>query len=301
MKPIVLIDGKYLAYKMHFSHLSLRTTDGKPSGLLYGFLTELLRINKRLPDARILICWDGEGKTWRHKTFPEYKANRTFNPEMKRMIPQIKELLPFLEMLGMWVLRLDDVEADDMIGLAAKMFSALKCEVRIHSKDRDMFQLADDYVWIWPDLKLAPLRRSDIEKWLGAPFEALTEIRAMAGDAGDNLHGLRGVGYITAVKLWKQGLRISDVSNSVLYAKYKKDWKRVREEYKLAQIVTDPLSEVWSERTSKSLTNLLKRLKERPGRDVDMAEDNRRLVYRFLGRYELNDLLTVRQKLFLLP
>jgi len=164
-----------------------------------------------------------------------------------------------------------------------------------------MFQLVNDYVWVWPDPKLPPLRRSDIEKWLGAPFGALMEIRAMAGDPGDNLHGLPGVGQITAVKLWKQGLRLSDLSNGALYSKYKEHWKRVKKEYKCAQIVTDPLSDVWPRETSKRLCELLDLVEETPERDVDRGERHRRKVYGFLSEYDLNELLAVRQKLFRLP
>lgn len=302
MKQFVLIDGKYVAFKMHFSHLNLKATNGTPTGMLYGFLSELLRINRLLPAARIIICWDGEGQTWRHKFFPAYKANRQPNPDFKRVLIQIDLLVPILRKLGLWVLKIDGVEADDMIGMVAKRLSErLKAEVRIYSKDRDMFQLVNDYVWVWPDPKLPPLRRGDIEKWLGVSFSALMEIRAMAGDPGDNLQGLPGVGRITAVKLWKQGLRLSDLSNGALYSKYKDHWKRVKKEYKCAQIVTDSLSDVWSEETSKRLVHLLYRLQNRPERDVAMGERYRREVYEFLSEYDLNELLAVRQKLFRLP
>lgn len=302
MRQAILIDGKWLAFREHFSHLNLKASNGTPTGMLYGFLSELLRLNRLLPEALIIVCWDGEGPTWRHKAFPAYKANRQPNPEFKRMLTQTDLLIPLLGKLGLWVLKVEGVEADDMIGMAATRLSEkLKAEVRIYSKDRDMFQLVNDYVWVWPDPKLSPLRRSDIEKWLGVPFSALMEIRAMAGDPGDNLHGLPGVGHITAVKLWKQGFRLSDLSNGPLYDKYKKHWLRVREEYRLAQIVTDPLSDVWPEKTSKALVHLLYRLHNRPERDVAKGEQHRREVYEFLSEYDLNELLAARQKLFRLP
>lgn len=299
MKQIVLIDGKLLAYRMHFSHMNLKS-GGVSTGMLHGFIGELLRINKKLPQARILVCWDGEEKTWRHKAYPAYKANRSFNPEYEKMKKGTELLLPFLKMLGLWVLRLDDVEADDMIGMAADRLSET-AEVRIYSKDRDMFQLVNDYVWVWLDLKQPPLRRRDIEKWLGVPFNAFLEIRAMAGDPVDNLKGLPGVGQITAVKLWKQGLRISDLSNGALYGKYKEHWARVQKEYKLARIITDWKNEVWSKTTSRKLEELLDAIERRPERDVEWAERHRSEAYRFLGQYELKELLAERQKLFRLP
>ncbi len=137
MKQVVLIDGKWLAYKMHFSHLNLKF-NGMPTGMLYGFLGDLLRINKKLPEARIIVCWDGEKKTWRHKAYPAYKANRSFNPEFERMQKGTGLVIPFLRLLGLWVLQIDDVEADDMIGMVASIFSKQKDEVRIYSKDREV-------------------------------------------------------------------------------------------------------------------------------------------------------------------
>lgn len=301
MRQLVLIDGKWLGYKMHFSHLGLKS-NGKATGMLHGFLSELLRINRKLPEAKIFVCWDGKKKTWRHSLYPKYKANRQFNPQYQEMQEQTEKLLDVLRKLGMWVLRVDDVEADDMIGMLASKFSDSGYEVRIHSKDRDMFQLVSDYVWVWPDLKLAPIRKTDIEKWLGAPFEALLDIRAMAGDSGDNLKGLPGVGYKTAVELWNRGLRLEGgLSNGKLFEKYKEHWRRVKEERELAKIVTTPASPVWSKGTRRELTKLLKDVFARPGRDIDAAEANRREVYRFLGEHELKELLAERHKLFLLP
>lgn len=300
MKQVVIIDGKWLGYKMHFSHLNLKS-NGVSTGMLYGFVSELLRINRRLPEARIIVCWDGEKKTWRHKTFKAYKADRPFNPEFERMTKQTDLLLPFLRLLGIWVLRIDDVEADDMIGMVATRLAKKKTEVRIHSKDHDMFQLVNDYVWVWPDVKMPPLRRSDVEHWLGAPFDSFLEIRAMAGDPGDGLKGLPGVGMKTAVKLWKQGLRISDISNGALWSKYKEHWKRVKEEQKLARIIIDPASSIWTKETRTQLVELVERVANRPERDGEWAERHRREIYRFLGQYELKELLAERQKLFRLP
>jgi DNA polymerase-1 len=303
MKQIVLIDGKYLAYKMHFSHLNLHTSDRKPTGLLHGFLSELLNINRRWPESRIIICWDGKGKTWRHEAFPAYKGNRTSNPEWERMGPQVDLLLPLLRKLGFWTLELDGVEADDMIGMVAKLFSRHGDSVRIYSKDRDMFQLVDKNISIWPDLKLAPLKKKDVENWLGAPFDALLEIRAMAGDPGDNLKGLPGVGLKTAVKMWREGFRVSTmkVSHVEFCGKFKQHLLRVRKEYRLARIVTSKYDEVWSEELKDELIPLLHNVAVRPERNVAKAEMHRGEVYKFLGRYELNEMLSSRHKLFQLP
>lgn len=301
-KQIVIIDGKWCAYRHHFAHLKL-SSGGKPTGMFYGFLTELLKINKKLPEARIIICWDGEKKTWRHKAYPAYKANRAFNPEYEKMQWQIHQLIPILRLLGLWVLQLDEVEADDMIGMVASNLARHGHEVRIFSKDRDLFQLLDNNVWAWHDLDQKPLKVKDVERWLGAPMNAFLDIRAMAGDPGDGLKGLPGVGLKTAVKLWKQGLRVVGfyASGSALVKKYDEHWRRVFKERQMAKIITDPRSEVWTKETSSVLVDLLKRVATRPGRDGEWAERHRREIYGFLGQYELKELLAERHKLFRLP
>src|SRR5580765_1580004 len=139
MSEVILIDGKMVAYRAHFSHMALKNADGEPTGLLHGFFYELLSINKKMPEARMIICWDGKGKTWRHTTYPKYKAQRPYNPEWKRMNAQIVELLPILKKLGFHVYEVDGVEADDIIGILATQLNGH--DIRIYSGDRDMYQL----------------------------------------------------------------------------------------------------------------------------------------------------------------
>jgi DNA polymerase-1 len=296
MKQIVLVDGKWCAYRHHFAHLRL-SSGGKPTGMLYGFLTELLKINKKLPEAHIIICWDGEGKTWRHNSYSAYKANRAPNPEYEKMQWQTHQLIPFLRLLGLWVLQEGDVEADDMIGMVANLMARHGHEVRIFSKDHDLFQLVDNNVFVWPDLDLAPLKVKDVERWLGAPLEAFLDIRAMAGDPGDGMKGLPGVGLKTAAKLWKPGSSL----RSQLGLKYEKHWDRIRKERLLAEIITNPHSVVWSKETRKILIDLMKRFVAKPECDGDWAHRHRRDIYRFLAQYDLNELLAERQKLFRFP
>jgi DNA polymerase I len=298
MKQIVLIDGKWCAYRHHFAHKNLRS-HGKPTGMFYGFLTELLKINKKLPQARIVICWDGEKRTWRHKAYSAYKANRAFNPEYEKMQWQTHQLIPILRSLGLWVLQIDEVEADDMIGMTANLLARHGHEVRIFSKDRDLFQLLDSNVWAWQDLDLAPLKIKDVERWLGAPMSAFLEIRAMAGDPGDGLKGLPGVGLKTAVKLWNK--MFDPKSRIEVLDKYKEHWSRIEKEKRMARIITNPRSKVWSDETCMILVELLKKVATRPERDGEWGERHRREIYQFLGQYELKELLAERQKLFRLP
>lgn len=299
MRDIVLIDGKMLAYRAHYSHLKLQNKAGDPTGMLHGFFWELLRINKKLPQARMVICWDGDGKTWRHRLYPQYKAQRPLNPEWKRMRQQIEVLLPMLRKLGFRVYQFDGVEADDLIGiLSAQLNDAM---VRIYSADHDMYQLAQDGVYIWPKFDQAVIRMKDVERRIGAPLSALVEIKAMAGDPSDNLKGLPGVGMKTALKLWKLGLRISDVSNKKLWAKYSSHWLRVKKEYKLAQIICSEYDEVWDDEQRTQLATMVQDVDHYPGRNQKVGLMYKQEFYEFLGWYELRELFDKRHVILSLP
>jgi DNA polymerase I len=303
VKQTVIIDGKWLGYKMHFSHLSLKTSEGKPTGMLHGFLLELLRLNRKLPQARIIICWDGKGKTWRHRIFPAYKQNRQYNPERERMIESSEVLLPLLRRLGFHVLREDGVEADDMIGMASKALSYDGWKVLIYAKDRDFYQLIRcDDIMVWHDLKEKPLDENAIKNMWGVVPGCVTDIRAMAGDMGDNLRGLPGVGLVTAIKYWKRGLMPDGMEGpKELIEKYKEHWPRIRKELRCAEIVTLPDSEWWLPVQRERLKQLMWNVVENPGRDKILAEKNRREVYKTLVGYELEQLLAERNKFFTIP
>jgi DNA polymerase I len=299
MKEIILIDGKMLAYRAHYAHLALKNEDGEATGLLHGFLYELLSINKKLPEAPMIICWDGAGKTWRHALYPKYKANRVENPEWQTMREQIAVLLPMLKTLGFHVFQIYGVEADDLIGI-------LSCDlnfeqIRIYSGDRDMYQLVRDGVCVWPKFDKPIIRTKDVEKWLGAPMEALVEIKAMAGDPTDNLKGLPGVGFVTARKLWKEGLRLHDVSNGKHWAKYSVHWRRLKVEYQLAQIICSTDDEVWTEVQREDLKKMVLRADTSPHRKQQYAMEHRDEFYKFLGHYGLKQLFSERQRILSLP
>ena len=215
----------------------------------------MLRMAKKLPESPQIFCWDGKSPTWRHKLRKDYKGQRPYNPEFERMAAQIDVLLPLLEKLAFNVVKVDGVEADDVIGILASKFSATGRKVRICSNDKDMYQLVNDKVTIWArqrqkgggweetlvDLKF-------VKNWLGASPEAIIDIRAMAGDGADNLKGLPGIGPVKAVKLYQEGVRPSNSkTQKLLPIDLQAHWPRVLEEYKMARIITSTDADVWTE------------------------------------------------------
>lgn len=306
---IVLVDGKWVGYRMHFAHMGLKTSDGKPTGMMHGFLHELLRINRKLPEAGIIICWDGKGPTWRHKLYPSYKKNRQLNPEMQKVHEGSDVLIPLLRKLGFWVLKKDGVEADDMIGMASHRLNCEGYPVRIHSSDQDMLQLVRaDQIVIWSDLKQPVIQEKDVKKIMGVEPWFVSEIRALAGDSSDNLKGLPGIGLKKALRLWKEGFRISlsaltyrNRNQREMFGKYEKDWFRVKKEFECAQIVKDPATSLFSEELQVYLSDLMEEVSKNPFRDKEKAERNREEVYRILVRYELEQVLAERHALFAIP
>jgi len=297
-KPvIILVDGKWMAYRAHYAHMQLKTSGGRPSGLVFGFLKELLAINKRKPACPIIICWDGNGETWRHRAYPAYKANRTENPDWKIMKAQIDELLPTLQVgLGMHVARVDGVEADDIIGILAHHLKVTH-NVVVYSADRDMYQLVGDSVKVWQKLEDRLWGQKDVQAWLGAPISAFVEIKAMAGDPADNLKGLPGIGFKKALKLYSSGFGMYGAANIALWDKYAKDLPRLKQELRLVRIVTDCDSKAWNATQRTKLKQLVERIKSRPTR----SDGSVKFFYRFLGRYECDHLFEVRDRFWKIP
>lgn len=306
-KLVILVDGKNVAYRQHYSHLALQTVDGKPTGMLHGFLYNLLRLHLTEPEARFVFCWDGKAPTWRHTMEKQYKANRKVSPEMPRMIQQMAVLEPMLDDLGFHTIKLDGVECDDLLGLFSKKLSEQGCEVRLHSMDSDLYQLLTMKgvkVWERPDQQ--PITALDVEKKKGIPAKDWIQITAMAG-GHNNLHGLWKVGPIKAKTLWSAGARPdrdwSKQSSEIqtLLSSHKSSWPRIQKEYKMATIVTDVESEVWTEEQRSSLRKVLRVVTQHPERREKHSVEMERSFYKFLGKYELSELFEDRSTFWKIP
>ena len=302
MNEILLVDAQNLAIRSHFAHATLKTREGQMSGLVFGFLRDVLRLHRKCPDAPMIFCWDGGGKTWRHRAYQDYKGQRKIMPWREEVKSQLDDLIPLLDSLGFHNPRLKGVEADDIIGILSKRLTK-KWFVRIFSSDRDMYQLLGPKVTVWTRKKIGQVWTeyfvSEVEAaaWLGAPFRALLEIKAMAGDPSDNLKGLPRVGFKTAVKLWKEGLRVGEVSNGKLWKRYDcaKHWPRIQEEYRLAHIVRDTTASVWTKEQSAELKKMVAGIVLHPHRPEKYSDDMRDALYNVLGRYELEEIFKKRQ------
>ena len=144
--PLVLVDGSsYLFRAYHVPYLqALSTSYGQPTGAITGVLNMIKSLQKDYPNGNIVVVFDAKGKTFRNDMFAEYKANRPPMPDDLRT--QIAPLHEIIEAMGLPLLVIEGVEADDVIGTLADQASKLKMETVISTGDKDMAQLVTPHV-----------------------------------------------------------------------------------------------------------------------------------------------------------
>jgi DNA polymerase-1 len=179
----------------------LTAPDGTPTGAIFGFLKILQKVVKEQNPTHVAVTWDRKEKTFRHESFPEYKANRSETPpELLKQIPLIKELI---ERSGIPCFSLAGYEGDDVIGTIARRFSA-QGDVFIVSADKDFMQLIDDHIKLF-SLKAGDdyevIGRAHVIDYFGVPPEQVCEVLAITGDKVDNIPGVKGIGDKGAAKL----------------------------------------------------------------------------------------------------
>lgn len=205
---LVIIDGKSVFYRGYYAMPNLSTKQGTPTGGVYGFAVMALEVIKRLKPDYVCVAWD-KSKTnirSRRELYPAYKANRKpAPPDFYEQIPILHDLLEALE----WPLyELDDYEADDIMGAFAKQAGQKDVESYLITSDLDVLQLVNEHTHIYTLKK----GLSNIELFNVAYFEEKygvgphqwADVKALKGDASDNIPGVAGVGEKTALQLIKQ-------------------------------------------------------------------------------------------------
>jgi len=200
-KSLVLIDGSSYLYRAFYALPGLTAPSGQPTGAIYGVLTMLHKLIKEERPNLLGIVFDAPGKTFRHDLFPEYKANRASTPE--DLIVQIEPLLTAIENLGLPLMRVNGVEADDVIGTLAKEAEQRGMNILIATGDKDFTQLVSDKITLLDTMKNKLTDRSAVIEKFGLPPEQIVDFLTLSGDASDNIPGVPTVGPKTAVK-WLQ-------------------------------------------------------------------------------------------------
>lgn len=207
MKKLVIIDGKSVFYRGYYAMGALSTSDGTPTGGVYGFAVIALEIVREIQPTKVVVAWD-KAKTSirkRKEIYPDYKAGRVKPPE--DFFTQIPLLQNLINALGWGWLECDDYEADDIIGTLARQAEKSKedWDTVIVSSDLDMLQVVDENTRVYRLLKgFSKLEEMDIfavEEKYGISKSQFLDLKALKGDASDNIPGVPGVGEKTAVSL----------------------------------------------------------------------------------------------------
>jgi DNA polymerase I len=193
-----LVDGSSYLYRAFFALPPLTTTKGAPTGALLGVLNMLNRLLKEENPELIAVVMDAPGRTFRDDLFEEYKAHRPPMPDDLRS--QIAPLVEAIPALGLPLLRIEGVEADDVIGTLAERAAAAGMEVVISTGDKDMAQLVNDRITLVNTMFETRLDRAGVKAKFDVLPEQVVDYLALVGDSADNIPGVPKVGPKTAAK-----------------------------------------------------------------------------------------------------
>ncbi|MFK7730735.1 MAG: DNA polymerase I [Pseudomonadales bacterium] len=197
--PLVLVDGSSYLYRAFHALPPLITSKGQPTGAVKGVISMLKRLQLDYPGSSVVVVFDAKGKTFRDDMYSEYKANRPSMPDELRA--QIEPLHELVQCLGMPLLCVPGVEADDVIGTLAHEASQAGDKVIVSTGDKDLAQLVNDKVTLVNTMTDTVMDIAGVEKKFGLPPELIIDFLALMGDKVDNIPGVAGVGEKTALAL----------------------------------------------------------------------------------------------------
>jgi DNA polymerase-1 len=201
VKPFVLVDGSSYLYRAFHAMPALSNSRGEPTGAIFGVINMLRRLLADYDPEFMAVVFDAKGKTFRDDLYPEYKAHRP--PMPPELAAQIEPIHTMIAALGLPLLQVEGVEADDVIGTLASAAATQGRDTIISTGDKDMAQLVDGHIRIVDTMKDAVYDRDGVTAKFGVPPERIVDYLALVGDASDNIPGVPGVGPKTAVK-WIQ-------------------------------------------------------------------------------------------------
>ena len=194
--PLVLVDGSSYLYRAYHALPPLTNSKGQPTGAVKGVVNMMRRLVKDYPRSPIAVVFDAKGKTFRDDMFAEYKANRPPMPDDLR--PQVQPIHDIVQAMGLPLLVIEGVEADDVIGTLARQATEQKRDVVISTGDKDMAQLVNEHVTLVNTMTETVLDIPGVNAKYGFGPELMIDYLALMGDKVDNIPGVPGVGEKTA-------------------------------------------------------------------------------------------------------
>ena len=197
--PLILVDGSSYLYRAFHALPPLTNSKGQPTGAVKGVINMIRRIDKDYPGSVVAVVFDAKGKTFRDEIFAEYKAHRPPMPDDLRS--QIEPIHNIIRAMGIPILMIDNVEADDVIGTLARQATEQGVDVVVSTGDKDMAQLVSDHVTLVNTMTDTVMDREGVKEKFGIPAELIIDFLALMGDKVDNIPGVPGVGEKTALAL----------------------------------------------------------------------------------------------------
>ncbi|NVJ50909.1 MAG: DNA polymerase I [Gammaproteobacteria bacterium] len=197
--PVILVDGSSYLFRAYHAIRHLSTGDGFPTNAIRGVISMIRNHLRDYPDAKVIVVFDAKGKTFRNDIYPEYKAHRPPMPDDLRV--QIEPIHEIIQAMGLPLLVIDNVEADDVIGTLATQATQMGIETLISTGDKDMAQLVSPHVTLINTMTNTTLDPKGVEQKYGFAADLFIDYLALMGDSSDNIPGVAGVGEKTAVAL----------------------------------------------------------------------------------------------------
>lgn len=196
--PLILIDGSSYFFRAFHALPPLTNSKGQPTGAIYGVANMIKKIIKDYQPKEIAVVFDAKGKTFRDEWYPEYKAHRP--PMPQELSSQFQPLIQLLQAMGLPLLIIDGVEADDVIGTLAKQATEQGIPVVISTGDKDMAQLVNEHVSLINTMSNYSMDIDGVKAKFGVTPEQIIDYLTLIGDTVDNIPGVEKCGPKTAVK-----------------------------------------------------------------------------------------------------
>jgi DNA polymerase-1 len=197
-KLVIIIDGTNYLYRSYFTFKNFKNKEGQSTGAIYGVLLMLRKILYEYQPKKIIIVFDHKKKTFRKKIYEKYKSNRLKIP--KDLKNQIQKLIKIIKYMGIKVLQIPGIEADDIICTVAINQSKYEKKILILTNDKDITQIINSKIYILNHQNKIITKKEVIKKF-GTTPKLIKYLLAIAGDQSDNIPGIPGIGIKTAQKI----------------------------------------------------------------------------------------------------
>ncbi len=204
---VVLIDGSSYLFRAYHALPQLVSSKGQATGAIKGVISMIRKLITEYPDSHIAVVFDAKGKTFRNEIYEDYKANRPPMPDELRS--QIEPIHNIIRLMGLPILVVDHVEADDVIGTLATQATEQKMDVLVSTGDKDMAQLVSPHVTLINTMTNTLMDEPGVVEKFGVRADQIIDYLALVGDTSDNIPGVPKCGPKTAVK-WLQAFESLD-------------------------------------------------------------------------------------------